>query len=593
MTKKNNQLLMLLSAVGLMAFTACADDKYDLSDIDMTIGVGSDDGLTLPTSSTRQIFLKDLLELDNTQSVILNADDDYVFLQEGSEIDEVGVSIGEIPVTDSGSLDLPFDIGKEISLPSDLSSLMGQKLPNTSGSIEKDIYTMRYVGDKPDEINSLMNVDTEGSFNIVIGFPENLSKFISTFTTFQLEFPQYMEVELPQEFTDKYEVSGSKLKAKNGVSTNSNLIIGINIKKLFVDGEGLKIDDGSKIVMEGSVKMSLAWDDIVVGGSEFNGLFSNALSIDGLVITGATGSFSPKIEMTNLGDVEIGELPDFLTGENVKVDLYNPQIVINIKSDLSVPGYLKGKLTAHKKDGNEVSVDIEKVKINAVEENEGISNIMICRQEMDFSEYTDYQVVPKLSEIIEVLPYTNTISFDVEAGAEHSREDSKIKLGNEYKIAPSYRIEAPIAFGPNARIAYTDTLDGWNDDIKDLELANEAYVEVTAEIENRIPAYLTMAARAIGVDGKEINDVTVTVQGNIAASEDGSTPKTSPIIVTIKQNGKNGLKALDGIIFSIEAASSDGNKSIEGITLNAKKHSMLAKNIKAKIMGKVIIKGDD
>ena len=145
-----------------------------------------------------------------------------------------------------------------------------------------------------------------------------------------------------------------------------------------------------------------------------------------------------------------------------------------------------------------------------------------------------------------------------------------------------------------AWIVYNDTLDGWNEDVQDLEFASNAYVRVTADIENCIPTYLTMKARAIDVDGKEMSDVKVTVDGNIAASEDGNTPKSSPITIKIEQNGKNGLKNLDGIIFSIEASASEGgNTPIVGQTLNAKKHSLTAKNIKVTLVGKLVVKSDD
>ena len=39
-------------------FVSCVDEKYDLNDVDMTLGTSSD--LTLPTSSTGEIILKNI-----------------------------------------------------------------------------------------------------------------------------------------------------------------------------------------------------------------------------------------------------------------------------------------------------------------------------------------------------------------------------------------------------------------------------------------------------------------------------------------------------------------------------------------------------
>ena len=41
-------------------------------------------------------------------------------------------------------------------------------------------------------------------------------------------------------------------------------------------------------------------------------------------------------------------------------------------------------------------------------------------------------------------------------------------------------------FDKDAKIVYKDTLDGWHDDLEDFELADGAYVNLTATIENRV-----------------------------------------------------------------------------------------------------------
>ena len=593
MTKKNNQVLMLLSAVGLMAFTACTNDKYDLGDIDMTIGVGSDDGLTLPTSSTKEILLDDLLELDNSDNVVIKENGDYVFLQAGDSVDAVHPMVDNIVIAEKDSLNFSIDIDLP-DLPADLPE--GQIIPNTAGSINNGtggnrLYTFEYAGTKPDAIETLKYIDTKGSFRVYLDFSDDLKKFIPQFKTFELEFPSFMEIEAPK---DHGTVEGNILKV-NSVTTNKALDFIVNFKRLDFKDDMWTVNRDS-IVIKGDVKINAEWDDMVLGSKQLNRLgIDSKITIEEFSIIGATGSYNPKFTMDDLGSVNIGDLPDFLTNENVKLDLFNPQIVVNIESDMAVPGFLTGTLTATKKDGTEIVVDIPKMKINDVEENGGISNIMICRQEMDFTGYTDHQVVPELAKIIEALPYLNTISFGAVAGAESSDEDSKIELGREYTIKPSYTIEAPIAFGNSARIVYTDSLDGWNDDIQDYEFANEAYIEVTADIENCIPAYLTMSATAIDINGKESDGLTAEVMGTIAASMDGQTPVTTPITITIKQKEPGALRSVDGLTFTIEAAAADenGNNPIEGITLNAKNHHLTAKNIKVTVKGKVIIKNDD
>ena len=600
MKKKNNQLLMTLSVMGLMAFTACVDANYDLSDLDTTIGIGSDEGFTLPTSSTKRIFLDDFLKLNDSESVVVkdNEEDDdygdYVFLQKGDDVDPVHPSIDEVAISDGESTDIPVKI--EISnLPADYDQLpTGSTVQGTANSISEEIQVFIYKDTHPEEITSLKTAETEGSVDINITFTEDMSEFISNFKTFEVEFPQYMVIDV-KSTSQACEVSSNILKFKN-VPTNKPLTIEAYIKKLYfteLDERNNLAFDSENITMKGNIKVDATYDDILKGNGNIDNLLINStMAINDLTIVSGNGCFNPKIEMNDLGNVQIEDLPDFLTNEDVVIDLYNPQVLVNIESDLSVSGFMEGNLIAKKKDGTEISIDIPKLKINAAKENEGISNIMICRQEMDFSEYTDHQVVPKLADIIEALPYINTISFKVEAKVE-TLDESTFELGKKYTMQPSYSIETPIDFGKDARISYTDTLSGWNEGIQHFDFTNMAYVRVTANIENRIPAYLTISAHAIDVNGKKIDNLRVAVDSDIKASKDGINPEETPIVITIDQKDANALKAVDGIIFSIEAAASDGNNAIEGITLNAKKHSLLAKDIKVTLMGKVILKSDD
>ena len=105
-----------------------------------------------------------------------------------------------------------------------------------------------------------------------------------------------------------------------------------------------------------------------------------------------------------------------------------------------------------------------------------------------------------------------------------------------------------------------------------------------------MPAYLTVDAKAVDIDGNEMGDdeISVVVNTTVAASEDGETPAETALSIDLKQVGEGALKRLDGIVFNIEAAASDGNKAVVGKTLNATKHSLVAKDIKVRLVGKII-----
>ena len=51
---------------------------------------------------------------------------------------------------------------------------------------------------------------------------------------------------------------------------------------------------------------------------------------------------------------------------------------------------------------------------------------------------------------------------------------------------------------------------------------------------------------------------------------------------------RGALKTVDGLVFRIAAASGKGSEAIVGKTINAYKHTLTARNIKVKLVGKII-----
>ena len=181
------------------------------------------------------------------------------------------------------------------------------------------------------------------------------------------------------------------------------------------------------------------------------------------------------------------------------------------------------------------------------------------------------------------------ISFNATAWADDSKI-SKFELGRVYTIQPEYEFMAPLAFGEDANIVYTDNLDGWNGDIDDFDLKEGGYVELTANVENRVPVYLNVDAVPVGVNGEDLSgEVSVEVIGEVAASTDGLEAAVSPVKVKLTPK-KGALKKLDGLklIVSGSAKSTSGGATVTGIPLNAKTHTLVAKDINVKVVGTIV-----
>lgn len=315
------------------------------------------------------------------------------------------------------------------------------------------------------------------------------------------------------------------------------------------------------------------------------------MSMGSITVLEATGKFDPEISLRDLGRTTIGSVPDFLTDGEVSVNLYNPLIDINIQSDIDVAGFVSGTLYAEDANGQEMArVRIPEFYIRP----DGSTHVCICKyaEGVDASAYDQVVAVPQLSDIMRRIP--KTVRFAAEARADASREGT-MELGKSYTIQPAYSIMAPLAFDEGARIVYNDTIDGWTDDLEDIDLMAGSAIELTANVENKIPAYLTVSATAIDVQGKPIpeNRIKVEVSSVINASEDGKTPVVTPLKIRLTEGEPGSVALVDGLTFRIEAASGEeGAKSIVGQTINAYNHTLKARDIKVRLVGKIIVNKD-
>ena len=90
---------------------SCIDEKYDMDNVDMTIGTQGD--LTLPTSSTGEIVLKSIMDLDE-DAVIQAVDGEFFLKTDGSaDVPEVDITPIRISKPEIDDIDITV-LGKEI-----------------------------------------------------------------------------------------------------------------------------------------------------------------------------------------------------------------------------------------------------------------------------------------------------------------------------------------------------------------------------------------------------------------------------------------------------------------------------------------------
>lgn len=597
-SNKSKMLVCLLSCGLLTLGTGCTDNDFDLSKIDTTIGIGGD-GLTLPTNSTENIMLDDFLELNNSDLVSIAANGDYMFHKEGDDCTPAHPNIDKVVVTSQG-INNNFKVAVVVP-PSAL--LSGRKLSKRAKKIDLikaggKVAEFEYVGNAPKEIEDLTSAGVAAPVTIRVNLSHDLKSFVPKFKELTLQIPSYMHLDITSCSPNSYSYNPKTGKITlTDVSTASNIVIEgevttldfnatptTNNKLTFVAN---KKNEG-KVNMKGEIETSISFDEINANVTSIPSdlHLSAVMSMDDITITSAKGKFNPDIDLGNLGNIEINNVPDFLTGDEVNVNLHNPIIELEIGSDIAVTGKVSGTIVATFDNGKpNRSVDIPKMTIKP----NANTRICICKHKegVNATNYDEVVEVPNLSDIFATIP--KTIKFDADASADATKE-AEVKLGHQYTITPKYNITAPLAFDAGANISYTDSFDGWNEDIEDCEFAEGTYIELTADIENKLPAYLDVNANAIDVDGNKMSQdlIEVKVSNPIAASTDGVQAKTTPIIITLREKKSGMLKKVDGLKYNIKLAAGEGNDAIVGKTINAYHHTITAKNIKVKLVGKII-----
>lgn len=603
MRKMSTKTICLFAAMGcaIVGTMSCTDSKYDLNEVDMTVGIGGGE-IRLPISSSDVIPLKEVLKFNDSEVVDTIEGGDYMFTKEGDEVSPAHPQIDKITISQKTAEGFDFDLG------STLRDAISGLLPNNAAGMNrapiqvnvaesKIVNTFEYEGAQPKEVEELKEAYITAKMQLAIKFSDDLKKLVGTVGEMSITLPTYMSFEAEGTSCEQRDNS---LIFKN-LSTENDLSFAVNINKLTMGTEpdelGKLLIENDNVVMDGNMKLGIKITEMNpnITGVDFNNckITSELVMGDAVTLDKVKGRFDPTIDLSNLGEANVTGLPDFLTEENAVIDLDNPQITLTLESDLTVGGKLDGKLRFWR-NGQEDSFTLpEPVNLKAAAENseeKNVNRICICRHASkvtgDYDQIIETEDIKKLlyPKIIDKIAFGGTAIAD-------KNQVYTYELGKEYTVQPAYRLEAPLAFGDDAKIVYTESFEDWNKDIKDFDVTEGTCIVLEAVVENRIPAYLDVEATPIGTDGNELPSdvIKVDIDADVKASPNGTDAATSDLRIVLTP-AKQGLKKLNGVKIKVSGAAKDaeGNNTVKGITLNAKKHSLVLKNIRLALKGKAI-----
>ena len=588
MKKKQMKASLLLASLLTLGFslTGCTNDDYDFDQIDATMGFGSGE-LEIPASSTMNIPLSDILELEEGGSVKIAANGDYLFQLTGSDASSASPMISPIVLR-----------GNSYSNTLTLNASSAAKGTRAAGShlsfVSPKELMFKYNGTDA-AVKSLKSAEVAGEIELKINLTlGGLSSAITNINKVTLTLPGYLEISRVEGNGNGVPmVNGSKITVEN-VSTSSNLRLTIKAKKLDFEKQDaygkVVIDNNGSINMDGYFDLGIEANVTRVPTSALT--IGANVNVNDITLKSATGIFDPEINISSLGDVTVTGVPDFLSEDGVRADLENPQIILSIHNDMDAAAKVSAKVISTKNGQNLATVQLPEMNIYKTTV-APVTRICICRHKTaeltaQYGAANVYEVSNLATLINQHIPDHVQIT-DVKTKADLSQEMT-IEFGRNYRIEPSYEIYAPLAFAEDAVIEYADDFDGWNDDLDDLELSEGTYVRLTADAQNLVPATLIVEATPLGLEGTDISKlIEVNVKkGTVKASADGVTAVNSPLEIELREKVKGGLQKLDGLSYKVKGKASHDGTTVTGINLNSKKHTLKLENIKVKLVGKVI-----
>ena len=376
MKRKQKRVTLLLASllVGGFLVTGCTNSDYDFNEIDATMGFGGD-GLELPASSTMDIPLKDVLDLEENGSVKLDDEGNYLFQLTGSGSSEANPKIEPIRLEGrSYNANIPISLSA--------SAKATRLLTASSGIPEVKEKMFEYHGvDKSVKRLTKANMKPV-TMKLTLGF-SGISSVISKIKKATLTLPGYLSLNrVVGDGNDMPTLTNSRIDIAD-ISTSRDLVLTITSNKLLFseqDAYGtLSIAEDGKIDMDGYFGLKI--DDFELTGTPSTANMSIAakVEVENIELTSATGVFDPEVNFGTLGEVDVTGVPDFLSDDNVVADLANPQILLTINNEMNVAATVKATVTATKSGQTTATVQLPEMYIekNSVSPT---TQICICRE---------------------------------------------------------------------------------------------------------------------------------------------------------------------------------------------------------------------
>ena len=447
------------------------------------------------------------------------------------ELQNAGLSVAEITsIIEERKDDITAEVKANITIPVSFTASCDDLTFNTDANFP--LKANNVDDDLVDIVSMYFNSQNSGmGLKLAItGLPETEGPSSISIDQFVIEMPQYVVL------------SGDEVpsSAENTINTTKQIAISdgkaevsldFALKALLFDENDplpnvngtINRQDPISVMGSASIKdAKIRTNNIVVrekNGEKVLGLKNDLLITPSITPFSTTidqifGHFNPEIKPidTNV-NINLGDDLDFLERDDVRLDLKNPQITIDLENNCAIRMTSVITLTSDKgktiqfTDVNMTSSTSENLKIVLAAEYPSDDYVLPT----DGSEY--WYTNPDLHTFLEPVPGNIDVHIDV---TPDTRGTYPLELGKDISVSGKYYVSAPLEFR-NIHISYDETVeDVFDEDITDLlSSINNAVLSFSAE--SSVPLDLKVVILAKDKQGNERTDLVKFTANDIKA----------------------------------------------------------------------------
>lgn len=557
---------LLLTSLGIT--TSCIDNSYDLNkDIDMTISAGGEH-LAIPVGYTEKITLDKIIEIEEGDDLQL-VDGEYHLLK-GDDIEPSTTKVKDVTIDEIKSNIEKIDISKDSSTSSPQQRTSNENKYNTdfekTGKIE---VTAKRIDEAVKEIGELEAKD-KVAFDIFINIEGEFS--IVKVTNLQIELPDFLVFADTQDTEeiiidkDNHKLSFNDFILKKNTTEEQGKFHLQLIAYYFAEkagtGQGLvvtnkEINETYDVKVSGTAEVTLGTTTPTVSSNDKLYIIPQIMIAE-MNVQNVTGVIQPKITPTNT-IVKLENLPDFLSDNEVELDITNPTISFIANNPLETPIILNGEMLGKKADGSMIEGSTVKIGNgskdgNKIQLNPGNNIIILSRtgkSNQENSSTVQNIQVSDINNLIKKIPDEVNVTLNPVV---KNDDYYTVELKEDgYTMEGNYDIDIPLNFGSNLKIVYDETIDNFDLDLEDVDI-KKAILSINAV--NTIPLAMEIKnenVSALDANGNVIKDIDVTVEGTITESKDGKAEVSSTLNINLNETAEGAISKLDGLKLKVTA----------------------------------------